>query len=80
MSAKPCGCRVVLNDDVGEWSIEYRPGWAFIHCPKHASVDALIAERDALRAALEGVVRVADRKTCEFAAARAALALGERAK
>lgn len=42
------------------------------------AIDVLVADKDAeiarLREALEGVIRVADRKTVEFDAARAALA------
>lgn len=37
------------------------------------AIRALLAERDALREALQGVLRVADRATDEFDAARAAL-------
>ena len=40
-------------------------------------VDRLEASNKALREALEGVIRVADRKTVEFDAACAALAEGE---
>jgi ribose 5-phosphate isomerase len=38
---------------------------------------SFIAERDELLTALKGVVRVADRKTVEFDAARAAIAKAE---
>lgn len=40
-------------------------------------VEAVEAHRDALLAALKGVIRVADRKTDEFDAARAAIAKAE---
>lgn len=51
---------------------------AVIHCPDAPMVvneadQALIAAAPDLLAALEGVVRVADRKTVEFDAARAAI-------
>ena len=48
---------------------------AYIAAASPDVVLKLIAERDALYGALKGVVRVADRATDEFDAARAALAL-----
>jgi len=43
----------------------------------HPRFDALQAQRDEMLAALKGVVRVADRATVEFDAARAAIAKAE---
>jgi redox-sensitive bicupin YhaK (pirin superfamily) len=42
-------------------------------------VRALVAQREALLVALKGVVQVADRRTVEFDAARAAIAEAENA-
>lgn len=45
----------------------------------HADIDTLLTQRSELLAALKGVVRVADRATVEFDAARAAIAKAEAA-
>lgn len=65
------------RDHHKDWCADViHPDMRMIAAANPNTIRQLIEERDALRKALAGVVRVADRRTAEFDAAHAALALG----